>query len=80
MTWMRGLYTSVEKPLDLVKQNTLQRSANVEKIKSAELDLAERIAEIQARLDVIKRKHASLADARASLERYAGRSDAADAA
>lgn len=72
-TWMRGLYTSIEKPLDAVKAQTLERSANVEKFKSAELDLAGRIAEIQARLDVIKRKHAALAEARDGLDRFTGK-------
>ncbi len=72
-TWMRGLYTSVERPLDAVKFQTLERSANVEKFKSAELDLAGRIAEIQARLDVIKRKHAALAEARDGLDRFTGK-------
>ena len=80
MTWMRGLYTSVEKPLETLKHRTLERSANVEKFKSAELDLAERIAEIQARLDVIKRKHAALADARAGLDRFTGKISDEDAA
>ncbi|MBL8525541.1 MAG: hypothetical protein JNN20_17815 [Betaproteobacteria bacterium] len=71
-TWMRGLYTSLEKPLEALKHQTLERSANVEKFKAAELDLAGQIAEIQARLDVIKRKHSALADARAGLARFTG--------
>ncbi|MEP7155359.1 MAG: dynamin family protein [Betaproteobacteria bacterium] len=79
-TWMRGLYTSVEKPLEAVKYQTLERSANVEKFKSAELDLAGRIAEIQARLDVIKRKHAALAEARTGLDRFTGKITDEDAA
>ena len=78
--WMRGLYTSVEKPLDTVRQQAMQRADNVEKIKAAELDLAERIAELQARLDVIKRKHSSLADAHASLARFIAGDEAANAA
>ena len=77
---MRGLYTSVEKPLEAVKYQTLERSANVEKFKSAELDLAGRIAEIQARLDVIKRKHAALAEARSGLDRFTGKIADEDAA
>ncbi|MBL0121221.1 MAG: dynamin family protein [Betaproteobacteria bacterium] len=79
-TWVRGLYVSVERPLEALKNQTLGHSANVEKFKSAELDLAERIAEIQAHLDVAKRKHAALADARAGLERFTGKSRAQDAA
>ncbi len=79
-SWMRGLYISVERPLDAIKQQTLERSANVEKFKSAELDLAGRIAEIQARLDVIKRKHAALAEARDGLDRFTGKISEEDAA
>ena len=79
-TWMRGLYTSVEKPLEALKHQTLERSANVEKFKSAELDLAGQIAEIQARLDVIKRKHAALAEARDGLDRFTGKISDEDAA
>ncbi len=79
-TWVRGLYISVEKPLEALKHQTLGRSANVEKFKSAELDLAERIAEIQAHLDVIKRKHAALAEARAGLDRFTSRRRGEDTA
>jgi Dynamin family len=79
-TWMRGLYMSLEKPLEALKHQTLERSANVEKFKAAELDLAGQIAEVQARLDVIKRKHSALADARASLARFTGEITDEDAA
>lgn len=71
-TWMRGLFTSVEMPMEQVRLQTLQRSEKVEKIKSAELDLAERIADMQARIDVIKRKHTALAESQASLDRFTG--------
>ena len=71
-TWMRGLYSSVEGPLEALKKGTFEHSANVEKFKSAELDLAERIAEMQARLDALKRKHKALADAREGLRRFTG--------
>ena len=79
ITWMRGLYSAVEKPLEAMRQQVLKRSVSVEKMKSAELDLAERIAEVQASLDVIKRKHTALADARERLERYIGRNEAGNA-
>lgn len=80
VTWMRGLYASVEKPLEALRQQTLQRSGQVEKMKAAELDLTERIAELQARLDVIKRKHAALANTRVELDRFAGKERATSAA
>ncbi len=71
-TWMRGLYSSVEGPLDALRKGTFEHSANVEKFKSAELDLAERIAEMQGSLDAIKRRHKALADARDGLRRFTG--------
>ena len=71
-TWMRGLYSSVEGPLEALRKETFEHSANVEKFKSAELDLAERIAEMQGRLDAIKRRHKALADARDGLRRFTG--------
>lgn len=69
-TWMRGLYTSVETPLLELREQTMQRVASIDMIKSAELDLAERIAEMQARMEMLKKKHSALADARTNLERY----------
>ncbi len=69
-TWMRGLYTSIETPLLEIREQTLQRVASIDMIKDAELDLAERIAELQARMDTLKKKHGALADARTNLERY----------
>jgi hypothetical protein len=70
-SWMRGLYISIEQPLLEIRDQVQQRVAGIEQIKSAELDLAERIAELQARMDTLKKKHTALADARSSLERYA---------
>ena len=70
-TWMRGLYTSLEAPLLEIRDQAKQRVSSIEQIKSAELDLAERIAELQARMDMLKKKHSALADARNHLERFA---------
>ena len=70
--WMRGLFNSLEKPLAELKNRMDQRSGSVDKIKIAELDLADRIAELQAEVDVIKYKHETLAEARAGLERFMG--------
>lgn len=71
VTWVRGLYIALEKPLLEVREQMQQRVAGIEQIKVAELDLAERIAELQARMDMLKKKHSALADKRSSLERYA---------
>ena len=70
-TWVRGLYTALERPLLEVRDQMQQRVAGIEQIKVAELDLAERIAELQARMDMLKKKHSALADARNNLERFA---------
>ena len=70
-TWSRGLYASLEKPLLAVRDEMQQRVTSIEQIKVAELDLAERIAELQARMDILRTKHSALAAARNSLERYA---------
>ncbi len=78
-TWMRGLYNSLEKPLAELKTRMEQRSSSIDKVKSAELDLAGRIAELQAELDVIKRRHETLAVVRAGLARYAGKRPEDDA-
>jgi len=70
-TWVRGLYTALERPLLEVRDQMLHRVAGIEQIKIAELDLAERIAELQARMDTLRTKHSALADARNNLERFA---------
>jgi hypothetical protein len=75
-TWMRGLYISLETPLLEMRDQAKQRVASIDQIKTAELDLAERIAELQARMDMLKKKHSALAEARNSLTRYAEKSAA----
>ena len=71
-TWMRGLYSTLEQPLEVIRVREGQRVASIEKIKSAELDLAERISELQALIDVAKQKHLILADTRQGLRRHIG--------
>jgi hypothetical protein len=70
IAWTRGLYSSLEKPMVEVRDETLQRVDGIERIKVAELDLAERIAELQARMDTLKTKHSALSEARSNLERF----------
>jgi hypothetical protein len=74
-SWMRGLFLAVEKPLEAIREQMLERHASIEKLKAAELELAGQIAELQGRIDGIKRKHASLAEARERLERYVRTND-----
>ena len=71
-TWMRGLYATLEQPLEALRVREEQRAESTERVKAAELDLAERISELQAYIDVIKQKHVMLADTRQGLERFIG--------
>jgi hypothetical protein len=77
-SWMRGVFLGIERPLEELNKRLTERAAKVEVVRSAELDLAEKIAEFQARLDVIKSKHAELGVLREGLERFAGRRRKAD--
>ena len=77
---MRGLYGALEKPLEKFRDETLDRVASVEKLKGAEIDLAEKVAALQARLDAIKKKHTALQEARESLARFSGGQEDLDAA
>jgi exonuclease VII small subunit len=69
-TWVRGLYKAIERPLEDARTRLEHTVESIEKVKSAELDLAERIAELQGNLDVIKLKHNALAEARGRLEKF----------
>jgi exonuclease VII small subunit len=69
-TWVRGLYKAIERPLEDARTRLEHTVESIEKVKSAELDLAERIAELQGNLDVIKSKHSALAEARGRLEGF----------
>lgn len=68
-SWMRGVFLSIERPLEELAKRVGERNAKLEKIQSAELDLAEKIAEIQANIDIIKSRHQALGIARESLSR-----------
>ncbi len=69
-TWVRGLYKAIERPLEDARTRLEHTVESIEKVKSAELDLAERIAELQGNLDLIKSKHSALAEARGRLEKF----------
>ncbi len=70
-TWVRGLYKAIERPLEEARGRLEHTVESIGKAKSAELDLAERIAELQAALDIIKQKHSALAIARERLQKFA---------
>ena len=69
-TWVRGLYKAIERPLEDARTRLEHTVESIEKVKSAELDLAQRIAELQGNLDVVKSKHSALAEARGRLESF----------
>jgi hypothetical protein len=71
--WMRGVLSAIEQPLNALNKRLDERAARVAAIRSAELDLAEKIAEIQSAMDVIKIKHAELSTLRDGLERFAAK-------
>ncbi|MFM7293385.1 MAG: hypothetical protein ACKO1K_01010 [Burkholderiales bacterium] len=71
--WMRGVLSAIELPLNALNKRLGERATRVAAIRSAGLDLAEKIAEIQAAMDVIKIKHAELSMLRDGLERFAGK-------
>lgn len=70
--WLRGLYVALEAPLRVEQTDSSVSVTSLEKVNSAELDLAERIAELQGEQDVIKHKHTALAALRAQLLRFTG--------
>ncbi len=72
--WMRGVFTGIERPVEEINKRLSGRAERVEQIRSAELDLAEKIADLQASVDVIKSKHAELGVLREGLDRFSGRS------
>lgn len=69
-TWMHGIFLGIERPLAELNKHLNGRAAKIEVIRAAELDLAQKIADFQANLDVIKAKHAQLGAVRESLERF----------
>ena len=78
-SWMRGVFHGIERPLEELKKRMVERATKVEQVRSATLDLAEKIAEIQASIDVIKSQHAELAVLREGLARFAGQKRREDA-
>ncbi len=71
--WMRGIYTGIEKPVEELQKRMIGRAGKLHIVRAAELDLAEKIAEFQANIDVIKAKHTALGMVREGLERFGGK-------
>jgi hypothetical protein len=73
--WMRGLLAELEKPIEIFGENAMQRAGGMEKLRSAEIELAEKISELQAQLDIIRSRHNAILDCSAGLDRHFGQSD-----
>lgn len=69
--WLRGLYSALEAPIRAEHAASAVSPEMLDRVKAAEMDLAERIAELQSKQDVIKRKHAKVAELRAEVQRFA---------
>ena len=78
--WMRGLLAELEKPLENFGENAIQRAEGTEKLRNAEIELAEKISELQAQLDIIRSRHNAILDCSASLDRHFGESESKDVA
>jgi len=68
-TWMRGSYSEMEKALEGIRQSASLRSENMDKLHDAEIDLAEKISELQTHLDIMRSRHTALAHCAAQLEK-----------
>jgi hypothetical protein len=78
--WMRGLLAELEKPIENFGENAIQRAEGMEKLRNAEIELAEKISELQAQLDIIRSRHSAILDFSASLDRHFGESENKDVA
>jgi hypothetical protein len=60
--WMRGMLAALDNAFDGLKDSSLQRAQGTEKLRMADIDLAEKISEVQARLDAIKSRRNALSE------------------
>ena len=78
--WMRALLAELEKHIESFGENAIQRAGGMEKLRDAEIELAEKISELQAQLDIIRSRHNAILDCSASLDRHFGESENKDLA
>jgi len=78
--WMRALLAELEKPIESFGENAIQRAAGMEKLRNAEIELAEKISELQAQLDIIRSRHNAILDCSSSLDRHFSESENKDLA
>lgn len=60
--WMRGMLAELDKAFERLKDSSLQRAQGTEKLRMADIDLAEKISEIQARLEAVKSRRNALSE------------------
>jgi hypothetical protein len=77
--WMRGMLAELDRAFERLKDSSLQRAQGTEKLRMADIDLAEKISELQARLDAVKSRRESLSELEASLGRQLADSQAESA-
>ncbi|MDX2219794.1 MAG: dynamin family protein [Burkholderiales bacterium] len=65
--WMRGMLAELDRAFERLKDSSLQRAQGTEKLRMADIDLAEKISELQASLEGIKSRRVALAELEAGV-------------
>lgn len=60
--WMRGMLAELDRAFERLKDSSLQRAQGTEKLRMADIDLAEKISEVQGRLEAIKSRRDALTE------------------
>ena len=63
------MLAALDKSFEGLKDSSLQRAQGTEKLRMADIDLAEKISEVQAHLDVVRSRRDSLSELEEGLER-----------
>ncbi|MBL8516306.1 MAG: dynamin family protein [Betaproteobacteria bacterium] len=77
--WMRGMLAELDRAFERLKDSSLQRAQGTEKLRMADIDLAEKISELQARLDAVRSRREALSELDASLVRQLAETQAESA-
>lgn len=65
--WMRGMLAELDRAFERLKDSSLQRAQGTEKLRMADIDLAEKISELQASLEGIRSRREALAELEAGV-------------
>lgn len=60
--WMRGMLAELDRAFERLKDSSLQRAQGTEKLRMADIDLAEKISELQGRLEAVKSRRNALSE------------------